>query len=166
MVKKETVVAWYTEDLSWVDVDDASVVVYIKNGVDIRGTFANLPWRFVSLPNVGREGHTYLHHIVENYDRLADLTVFLQGDPAPHMIPGVLGMVPKLRPEDVKWYLNLASSRMVKMQGVECPFWPEGARLTTALYDTLFESPVPKTVTFGAGAMFAVTRDAILPPAG
>ena len=30
------------------------------------------------LPNVGRESHTYLHHIVSNYDSLADWTVFSQ----------------------------------------------------------------------------------------
>jgi hypothetical protein len=31
------------------------------------------------LPNIGREGHTYLHHIIENYNNLADVNVFLQG---------------------------------------------------------------------------------------
>jgi len=31
------------------------------------------------LPNVGRESHTYLHHIIENYDSLANITVFLPG---------------------------------------------------------------------------------------
>uniref|UniRef100_A0A6U6VLJ9 Uncharacterized protein n=1 Tax=Zooxanthella nutricula TaxID=1333877 RepID=A0A6U6VLJ9_9DINO len=32
-----------------------------------------------ALKNVGRESHTFLTHIVENYDRLADWTVFTQG---------------------------------------------------------------------------------------
>jgi len=36
------------------------------------------------LPNVGREAHTYLHHVIANYDRLAPITVFLQGDPHAH----------------------------------------------------------------------------------
>ena len=35
----------------------------------------------VKLPNVGREGHTYLHHIVNEYNNLADRTLFLQGNP-------------------------------------------------------------------------------------
>jgi len=30
------------------------------------------------LPNIGREGHTYLHHIVHNYDSLANFTLFSQ----------------------------------------------------------------------------------------
>ena len=31
-----------------------------------------------NLPNVGRESHTYLHHIVENWDHLAAVTIFMQ----------------------------------------------------------------------------------------
>ena len=31
------------------------------------------------LPNVGREVHSYLYHIIENYDKLADVTIFLPG---------------------------------------------------------------------------------------
>ncbi len=31
----------------------------------------------VRLDNVGRESHTYLTHIINNYDNLADATVFL-----------------------------------------------------------------------------------------
>ena len=31
-----------------------------------------------TLPNVGRESHAYLSHIVDNYDSLADWTVFTQ----------------------------------------------------------------------------------------
>ena len=33
----------------------------------------------ISLHNVGRESHTYLYHIVNNWDKLADRTVFFQG---------------------------------------------------------------------------------------
>ncbi|THX80384.1 hypothetical protein D6D04_04622 [Aureobasidium pullulans] len=34
----------------------------------------------IQLPNVGREGHTYLHHIVEQWEDLAAQTFFLQAD--------------------------------------------------------------------------------------
>jgi len=33
----------------------------------------------IVLPNVGKCDHTYLYHIVKNYDNLADITVFLPG---------------------------------------------------------------------------------------
>ena len=33
----------------------------------------------VQLPNVGREGHTFVHHILERWSSLADVTIFLNG---------------------------------------------------------------------------------------
>ncbi|KEQ90285.1 hypothetical protein AUEXF2481DRAFT_103446 [Aureobasidium subglaciale EXF-2481] len=58
------------------------LIVYTKNpsaNVDelLKQTGAT---RVVQLPNVGREGHTYLHHIVEQWDDLAAHTFFLQAD--------------------------------------------------------------------------------------
>jgi hypothetical protein len=44
-------------------------------------------WR--TLPNVGRESHTWLSHIVEEYESLAEWTVFMQADPSDHLLPGV-----------------------------------------------------------------------------
>jgi hypothetical protein len=32
----------------------------------------------ISLPNLGREGATFLYHIIENYDKLAGHTIFSQ----------------------------------------------------------------------------------------
>ncbi|KAG9656798.1 hypothetical protein KCU64_g5626, partial [Aureobasidium melanogenum] len=34
--------------------------------------------KVIQLPNVGREGHTYLHHIISSWDELATQTFFLQ----------------------------------------------------------------------------------------
>ena len=36
------------------------------------------------LANIGYEAHTYLHHMHERYHDLADVTLFLQGDPLVH----------------------------------------------------------------------------------
>ncbi|KAI1073447.1 hypothetical protein F5B20DRAFT_567037 [Whalleya microplaca] len=36
---------------------------------------------YQDLPNIGREGHTHLWHIVHNYDALDDITIFTQADP-------------------------------------------------------------------------------------
>jgi hypothetical protein len=91
-VSIELVVARYEEDLSWVtDVYEDSirfgrmfeVTVYNKGpsplAVDTRA-------RVITLPNVGREAHTYLIHLLSRWDTLADWTGFLQGDPFPHML--------------------------------------------------------------------------------
>eukprot|EP00928_Gymnodinium_smaydae_P062653 TRINITY_DN4646_c0_g1_i1.p1 TRINITY_DN4646_c0_g1~~TRINITY_DN4646_c0_g1_i1.p1 ORF type:complete len:702 (-),score=97.77 TRINITY_DN4646_c0_g1_i1:121-2226(-) len=90
----EIVLAQYDESITWSDPYASIRTVYCK-GPPPEGAEG-----CVRLPNVGREGHTYLHHIVENYDNLADWTVFSQaGEPTlgymghrlggGHMLPGV-----------------------------------------------------------------------------
>lgn len=82
MPNVELVVSRFDEDLAWVpealrllESDSARATVYDKSPGG-------------NVANVGREAHTFLHHICERYDDgLADVTVFLQGDPAPH-VPG------------------------------------------------------------------------------
>jgi len=69
----DVVVAHYNEDLSWIEAyrgPGVSFRVYSK-GEAAPGAEA--------LKNVGRESHTFLTHIVESYDRLAEWTVFTQG---------------------------------------------------------------------------------------
>lgn len=71
----EIVMARYNEDVSWLGPLRERCIVYNK-GQELAS--ADGLKRVVSLPNVGRESHTYLHHIVENYDTLAPVTVFTQ----------------------------------------------------------------------------------------
>jgi hypothetical protein len=76
----EIVVARYNENLKWLN--DASFnKYYIKcynkgSNNDIK---INSAHEIINLTNVGRCDHTYLYHIVNNYDNLADFTVFLPG---------------------------------------------------------------------------------------
>jgi len=69
----EVVVAHYNEDLSWIK-------TYGEPGVTFRVySKGEAPHGAEVLSNVGRESHTYLTHIVKNYNRLAGRTVFTQG---------------------------------------------------------------------------------------
>mmetsp|Transcript_63854 Transcript_63854/g.113921 ORF Transcript_63854/g.113921 Transcript_63854/m.113921 type:complete len:420 (-) Transcript_63854:97-1356(-) len=70
----EVVLARYDEDISWSDPYKDVRTVYCKD----RGHFIDACDDV--LDNVGREAHTYLHHIVHNYDKLADWTVFTQAE--------------------------------------------------------------------------------------
>ncbi len=74
----ELVVARHRENLNWLRrvPKKFRVTIYDKGGHHD----AKHP-----LPNVGREAHTYLHHIVTRYDDLAELTVFAQGKPFDHV---------------------------------------------------------------------------------
>jgi Protein of unknown function (DUF3431) len=72
----EIVIAKYKEDVSWTQRLTQHYTIYDKSNDPIFYSYR--------LPNIGREPHTYLYHIIKNYDNLADITVFLQGDPVDH----------------------------------------------------------------------------------
>lgn len=74
-MKKVAILAKYKEQNHfWRDLLSENYEVLIYNKFDGE----NL------LPNVGREGHTYLHYIVENYNNLPDEILFSQYDPSDH----------------------------------------------------------------------------------
>ena len=76
----EIIIARYNESLSWTLLP---IFNRFKYTVYNKGDNENFEKRFVTkiipLPNVGRNDHTFLHHIVTNYDGLARITVFLPG---------------------------------------------------------------------------------------
>ncbi|MEW6217998.1 MAG: DUF3431 domain-containing protein [Thermodesulfobacteriota bacterium] len=159
----ELVVAHFQEDLRWLRrvPKGLAISVYHKGGRALPGA--------VVLPNVGREAHTYLHHIVSRYDSLAEVTVFAQGHPFDH----VHDFHPFLRRlaageeevEDFRWLgfvLDWDDSRGERLfQG-----WsknPERRPLPMALFwERLGEGPRPEVFVFYPGAHFAVTRQQAL----
>jgi len=58
--------------------NEIPIIIYNKGINDNYENTSNII-KTVKLPNIGRESHTYLYHIIENYDNLANVTVFLQG---------------------------------------------------------------------------------------
>jgi hypothetical protein len=77
----QIVVSRFNETLDWLRDDPFNrfpVIIYNK-GQNENFYRPPLLKEVVSLTNVGRESHTYLYHIINNYDRLADITVFLPG---------------------------------------------------------------------------------------
>ena len=76
----ELVISRYNEDLQWLNdepFNKHSAIVYNK-GINDDFNKSTVK-QVIPLKNVGREGHTYLYHIIHNYDNLADITVFLPG---------------------------------------------------------------------------------------
>jgi hypothetical protein len=68
------VVARYNESLDWLSIfDPARVHVYNK------GNPLDCPYTVKSLPNIGREAHTYLQYIIDNYEHLPSVVFFTQG---------------------------------------------------------------------------------------
>lgn len=91
----DIVIARYNEDLLWLcnpymlqllKAYDGKIRIYIYNkglhNVDLTKLTTCLPnvsFHVATLPNVGRETHTYLHHIIRMRKTLAEVTIFLPG---------------------------------------------------------------------------------------
>jgi len=71
------VIAKYKEDIEWTKKINHKVTIYDKSENPVEGS--------IKLKNVGREGETFLYHIVNNYHNLDDVTVFLQANPFDHI---------------------------------------------------------------------------------
>ena len=153
------VVARYQEDLAWLKRVPRAVRVHVY---DKGGGVASA----VPLPNVGREAHTYLHHLVEHYHELADLTVFVQGKPFDH-VPDLHRRLRAWadgseRVEEFRWLGFLAEeddatgSRLFQAWSKN----PDRHALDMrGFWSAVFApAPAPETFVFFGGAHFAVTR--------
>ena len=75
-MKKCFIISRYSEDISWLEnLKDYKIIIYNKGEKLETKSFKNI----LNINNVGRESHTWLLHIVENYHCLDDVNVFLQG---------------------------------------------------------------------------------------
>ena len=74
------VISRYNEDLNWINEYPFNQINYIVYNKGINHNFnkKNII-KIVDLKNVGRCDHTYLYHIINNYDNLDDITIFLPG---------------------------------------------------------------------------------------
>lgn len=75
----EIILARYNEDVNWLNkkpYNDYKVICYNKGDNDFK---IDKLKKIIQLPNVGRESHSYLYHIIHNYENLANISIFLMG---------------------------------------------------------------------------------------
>jgi len=154
----ELVVSRYNEDLAWLKrvPKEFRITIYDKGDGSSGGT---------PLSNEGREAHTYLHHLTERYDSLADVTVFAQGHPFDH--------APDLHKQlkayadgtdtvaDFYWLGFLADTDDPRGRRLFIPWSKNPERRELQLDEfhcELFGEPGPDAYRFFVGAHFAVTR--------
>jgi hypothetical protein len=170
MVKNDIqiVLSRYREDISWTERIGMDLLVYDKSG---------RPGHY-SLKNVGRETHTYLHHIIDNYPLFPEYIVFLQADPFPHLSPGMTpeGLVERI----IKITENNALFKGLAYYSIKCDHlgrphslnsisneckWPGSKNDIPVgkLYSQLFDGPVPlKYHTRAPAGLFCVHKSRIL----
>jgi hypothetical protein len=82
--KAHIVVAHYNESLQWLlDYDPNKITIYSK-GATPDSKYAN---NIIKAPNIGREAHTYLQYIIDNYHTLPEFVFFTQANPFDHIKP-------------------------------------------------------------------------------
>ena len=84
MNKLTIVCARYNEDIHWMNnlIKNQNVIVYNKGNDNLKYIPQD---KIIKCENLGREGGTYIKHILDNYDNLSDYTIFLQADPVDHI---------------------------------------------------------------------------------
>ena len=70
------IISRFNENLNWLNAhNDFKIIIYNKGNKIKSNNFKNI----INLENVGRESHTWLYHIVNNYYELDENNIFLQG---------------------------------------------------------------------------------------
>lgn len=151
----DVVVARYNEDVSWLDnVTSARIIIYNKgNPLQSKHIVRNIP----NHPT-GREADTYLHHIIEYYEELAETTWFVQGNPFDHLYGAQIEAVLSKR---------VGTFEYVSGVEYECDAYgqPHHPGLQVRwfynhLVRNLWDKYIPDTYKFTPGAQFGVNRGA------
>lgn len=95
-------------------------------------------YNVTKLPNIGREGETYLRHIIEQWDHLATHTVFLQAD---------VHNIREFRPRFHNYFDPMTTGMLsLGFNGIPCDFndcgdrwgWHDDARLVPSIYQDVY----------------------------
>ena len=163
----ELVVARYNEDLSWLN----NIPPQIRRTIYDKNSHAPQP-DALKLPNIGREAHTYLHHIVTRWETLSPLTVFCQGKPFDHAfdfhrtlreLVAQLAREPEQVP-DFRWLGHIIDTDDARGQRlfVDWSKNDDGHELDLhAFHRALLGENGPDKYVFQLGAQFAVTSHCI-----
>uniref|UniRef100_A0A6C0H808 Uncharacterized protein n=1 Tax=viral metagenome TaxID=1070528 RepID=A0A6C0H808_9ZZZZ len=147
------IVARYHEDITWTK-QFANVVIYNK-GDKLDG------YNEIILPNIGRESHTYYKYIYDNYDNLADYSIFLQGYPFDHSPNIILNLNNYINNTELNIDFEFLSEHIIDCNLTGCRYHP-GLYLID-IYEKIFnEKKYDMNFQFGAGAHFIVSKKNIL----
>ena len=162
-ISVHSVVARYNENIEWTSYLP-SLFLYSKG---------NSTKKSISLPNVGREGHTFYHHIVSYYHDLPDYLICIQGNPFDHS-PNLFSSIQSYFNHPKQSYLPL-SEKIVEDDMNDGTTWHWNMHswyynlpripkeLPKKMYRKLFgKKKMPSRISYGAGAQFIVSKSSIL----
>jgi hypothetical protein len=151
-------VARYGEDLNWLQSvkHPVQITVYNKG----RPNYQTERHMAINLSNVGRESHTYLHHIIENYNNLPEYTIFMQGYPFDHS-PNLYATLDRFFSTNDKPAAQHISEKLIVCNLSGCRHH-RGLPLREVHNEVFGPGTTDKQFIFGAGAQFLVHKSLIL----
>jgi hypothetical protein len=78
--KNEIVISRFNESLNWLNnkkFNDYNIICY--NSGNDTNFYKPSNMKVVNIKNIGKEAYTYLYHIINNYNKLANITIFIPG---------------------------------------------------------------------------------------
>ncbi|EHK17387.1 uncharacterized protein TRIVIDRAFT_66318 [Trichoderma virens Gv29-8] len=177
------VVARYKEDLEpWLSAANYSYI-YDKGGIpQSNDTVNHDAFRsYVELPNIGREGHTHLYHIVNNWNTLEDYMIFSQADPydligtvvnsTNQMIDVALQVKPnEVNPFDPTLFHDVDDWAKINWTDPKESIWITASQLSSLvfapytpeeLWNYVLREDHPPAIRAAHGGTFAVRRETI-----
>jgi hypothetical protein len=142
---KHLIVSVYEEDISWLKSIDFADEIFIYN----KGN--KFIVNSIKLPNIGREAHTFIYHIVKNYNNLPDFLITLQGCPFPHLRDINIDNINQVYKE----YDYLKDKHSFHELLID------SSGLTKLCYSKYFEN-TPDVILFSPGAQWIVSKKIIL----
>lgn len=175
-MNKEIVVSGYDKDINWVNKlnPDIKKTVYRKGEIK---SYENE----IIISNSGRDVHTFFYHILNNYDKLSDITYFSQDYPFDHFenIIDVINLDLQETEAKIKfdgyygfhhntigtmWRLDDGNQFAGKILLCTSNGYPQDMDHNINVdeyWDFLFDCEKPKNYEFIPGGHFAITKNQI-----
>lgn len=175
-MEKHLIIARYREDAGWLEEVDFPVYLYDKS-YKAHVVAENDHIIQQTIPNIGREAHTYNQYIIDNYESLPEVCIFSQCDPFAH-VENFIDII-KLDSLDDMWnenlkdfpdspirhdgFLGLGTYSFLNLHAArgEEEFWWLKFK-AKEIYKKLFASPLPDSWYTSHGAIIVVAKENIL----
>jgi hypothetical protein len=161
------VIARYNESLEWLDKlpYDIRKCVRVYN----KGDPIQIPdVEVVAMPNVGREAHTYLTHIIDNYNCLTNNLIFIQANPFEHVHRPPIGDLTQwvnewCREEITQNYENEGNPYTFRVKAYNGENLTQAPTCIGKWFETYINRkyPAPETMKWYFGACFGVCRERV-----
>lgn len=158
-LKRELVVAVYKDKIDWL-IERKNKFNNLEK-ISAYNKFERNDFDYIcELPNIGRESHTYLYHIIKNYNNLADFTTFVQGSPWPHLHlydnPSI--DIFYFNCEPIHDFYALGDFAMTNGMGRPFSHWDVNL---FPIWERLFHGDMPLRFFANYGAQFIASKDLI-----